>query len=190
VEEAGAVRQRLSRKCVCSRVVELRGTHNVTWDAVGAIGSFLSGLGLLAAAGSLWYLARSTRANEKATTAAVYQTIVALGYGVNEMMIAQPGLYEGIFPTDGEHQPAQTRPIRDDQDVRIEFAVRKWLDHFDMVMVLMESIPEGQRRYWEVWVRELLEKSPPMRGAVLREQWWPDHLKRAAIDAERRVSAR
>jgi len=149
-----------------------------TWlEAVSAIGSLLGGLGLFAAAAGLIYLARQTRASERAATAAVYQSIVELGNSINDMFVERPELYHQIFsaipvPTDARAEEMERA------DPRLFFAASKWLDYFETILVLWQSIPMELHQPWHDYIKSHLANSPYLQHLVLRTPWYGPDLKR------------
>ncbi len=156
---------------------------NPNWiELVAAIGSLLSGIGLFAAAASLIYLARQTLANERATTAAVYQSIVSLGDSINNMCIEKPELYEKIFG--GASAPADTS-LNDLQhtDPQRYFAAQKWLDYFETILVSWSAIPEHLHQPWRDYMKSYLIDSPLLQLIVFETQWYGDDLKKLCEEA-------
>ena len=138
-------------------------------DLIGAIGSFLSGIGLFAAAAGLIYLARQTRAGERATTAAVYQSIVALGNSINDMFIERPELYEQLFAGASVPMNSTMDDIQRANPQRF-FAATKWLDFFETILVLWPTIPEHLHQPWRDYIKCYLADSPLLQRLVLDTQ--------------------
>jgi len=158
-------------------------TNELTWwQVLGSLGSFLSGIGLIAAAVSLLYLARQTKANERAALASVYQSIVALGDSINMMFINHPDLFKILFDETSE---AGAIDVRKDESMnpRRFYAASKWLDYFELVLVLWPSIPVELRSPWRAYIKDHLAKSGYLRALVLGTNWYGDDLRQLASEA-------
>ena len=66
-------------------------------EALGNIGSFIGGVGVVAAVIALLHSARQTKASERATLASVYQGLTSLGNSINDLFVQQPHLFSSIF---------------------------------------------------------------------------------------------
>ena len=146
-------------------------------ELASAIGSLLSVTGLFAAAAGLFYLARQARTNERATIAAVYQSIVAFGNELNDMFVERPELYEKIF---GVTSTLSDTTFDDPQRF---FAAQKWLDYFETILVSWSSIPENLHRPWLEYIKSYLADSPLLQSIVLESQWYGDDLKSICVEA-------
>lgn len=151
-------------------------------DFIGAIGSFLSGIGLFAAAAGLIYLARQTRAGERATTAAVYQSIVTLGNSINDMFKERPELYEQLFAGASVPMDSTMDDIERANPQRF-FAAAKWLDYFETILVLWPAIPEHLHQPWREYIKSCLADSPLLKRLTLDTQWFGEDLKNLCREA-------
>jgi hypothetical protein len=151
------------------------------WEIIGALGSLL--IGLFATAASLLYLVRQTRASERATTAAVYQSLIAMGHSIADMFRERPELYAQIFghpliPSPGSLiQEQLTNPRR-------FYAAAKFLDYFEIILVLWPSIPESLQGPWKAYIKTQLANSPYLRRMLLDTHWYGDDLKQLCREAE------
>jgi hypothetical protein len=153
-------------------------------ELIAAIGSLLGGIGFFAAAASLVYLARQTRAGERATTAAVYQSIVSMGDSINDMFIERPELYVALFP--GAPVPAGS----DFKDVsrtnpQQYFAALRWLDYFETVLVLWSAIPAHLHEPWRAYITDCLRGSELLQYLVLETDWYGEDLRGLCRAAKR-----
>jgi hypothetical protein len=138
---------------------------------IGALGSLLGGVGMMFASISLVYLYRQAKAGEHSATATVYQSIVATGDSINDLFIARPELHRKLFADDGfpHDLPVSELRIRDPQ---LFFAATKWLDYFETVNVLWQSIPPYLHTPWKTYIADTLNGSPLMRRIILESEWY------------------
>jgi hypothetical protein len=148
-------------------------------ETLGAIGSFLSGIGLFAAAAGLFYSVQQTRAAEKATSAAVYQSIVAMADSINDMFIERPELHPQLF---GDAAISSTPNVVNEQaaNPRRFFAALKWLDYFDVVLIHWKWVPEDLYEPWREYIKETLASSSYLQRIILETKWYSDDLRQMA----------
>lgn len=159
-----------------------------TWlEVITAVGSFLSGIGMVLGVVALVYLIRQTRANERATTATVYQSIVVLGNSINDMFVNDPELYCEIFGTSANFTAATVEEEQGANPRRF-FAALKWLDYFETIFVLWPAIPENLYEPWRSYIRDHLYNSTYIRRIVLESTWYGDDLVALCREAHHATS--
>ena len=153
-------------------------------EVISALGSLLSGLGLIFAAVGMIYLVRQTRSGERATTATVYQSIAALGNSINDMFINEPELFTQISA--GSQFPADKTVVEEQRaNPKRFFAASQWLDYFEMVLVLWSAIPRHLHEPWRNYIRSHLADSPYLQHLVLNTSWYGDDLMQLCREAQR-----
>jgi hypothetical protein len=145
-------------------------------EVVTKIGSLLSGIGLFATAAGLVFLARQTRASERATTAAVYQSIVAMGNSINDMLIEKPELYGQLFGVNSFSSDTTVDELQSRYPQRF-FAAQKWLDYFEIILVMWPAIPDRLHDPWRDYIKSYLGSSALLQFLVFNSRWYGHDLK-------------
>ncbi|HEY0320825.1 MAG TPA: hypothetical protein VGC66_07730 [Pyrinomonadaceae bacterium] len=137
-------------------------------EIVAAIGSLLSGIGIFAAAASLIYLARQTRAS-------VYQGIVAMGNSINDMFLEKPELYNQIFGDAAVHAEINIDDFPSNNP-QCFFAAQKYLDYFELILVTRKGIPKKLQAPWENYIKSHFINSALLR-AMVNTDWYGKELQ-------------
>lgn len=152
-------------------------------EALGYVGSFLGGIGVIAAVVALFLSKRQAEANERATLASVYQALTSLGNSINDLFVQQPQLFSAIF---GPAADVSFATIEEEhlQNPQRFYAALKWLDYFESVSVLWSAIPRELHEPWRAYIRSHFKLSPYLRRIVLETSWYGSELRKLCHQAE------
>src|SRR6185312_377814 len=108
-------------------------------QTIAAIGSLLSGLGLIGVLGSFVVLIRQTRATEQYSVATAYQGIISAGTTVNALLLQYPEVLEDLRT--GEPLLNGEELALEQENPRLVLIAAQTLDYFELILVTMTALP-------------------------------------------------
>lgn len=155
----------------------------VDWlQVAAAVGSLLSGLGLLGTAATVLILIRQTRAVQQANVASAYQSIIGISTSMNALLLEHPEILQTLKDAaltlerfDFEEEMRQ-RP-------QAAMVTVQQLDFFELVLVTMAAFPPSLQAEWQDYIRGMLARNPYMRRACLDTDWYTEELRALAMEA-------
>lgn len=175
-------------------------------DFLSGIGSVATAVGLIFTIVVVWLTWRQAKLAQEATSASVYQNMVTMTNHITELMLQDLSLYQAIYgppdATTGQAGPDPDRSIRsrlrswingpDDRrplpedprsrETRAYLLSSIILDHFEFVLAVKASIPPDRRRYWELFIGQVVCSSEALRRCLAENRWYSDEL-RAVVEA-------
>lgn len=146
-----------------------------------AIGSLLSGLGLVGVLGSFLVLIKQTRAAQNTSVTTAYQGIITAGTTVNSLLLQYPEVLE-------EMRTAE--PLLDGEDFALEqenprlvLIAAQTLDYFELILVTMAALPPSLRDEWRDYIRSQLRRQRYLQRVVVGTDWYTDELRALAIES-------
>lgn len=123
------------------------------------------------------------KANERAATASVYQSIVALGSSINDLFIREPQMFCEMF--EKEYTPGSLNILEDRfVNPKKQWVALKWLDYFETIFGLWHSIPEDLHVSWRAYIKHHLKHCSYLRRLVLDTDWYGEDLRRLCREIE------
>jgi hypothetical protein len=147
-------------------------------QVVSAIGSLLSGLGLIGVLGSFIFLIKQTRAVQNTSVATAYQGIVSAGTTVNNLYLQYPDLMPLLRNVDPLAEGAEWEPGHDDP--RLVMIAAQTLDYFELILVTMAAFPRRLQDEWRDYIVGQFRRQRYLYRVVVRTDWYTEELRELA----------
>lgn len=159
----------------------MSGVALTDWvQTVAAIGSLLSGLGLIGVLGSFLVLIRQTRATEQYSVATAYQGIFSAGTTVNSLYMQYPEIAAQMRAARPLAAGEEWEPASDDPHLVLMAA--QTLDYFELILVTMTALPQSLRDEWRDYIRGQLRRQIYLQRVVAGTDWYTVELRALASD--------
>lgn len=140
-----------------------------------AIGSLLSGLGLIGVVGSFLVLIKQTRAVQATSVTTAYQGIIQAGTAVNGLYLQYPEAHAQMRAAPAYEPGESYEPGR--EDPRLVMMAAQTLDYFEMILVTMNAFPRGLQEEWRDYIRGQLRRQPYLQRVVHGTDWYTEELR-------------
>jgi hypothetical protein len=157
----------------------MSGIALTNWlPTIAAIGSLLSGLGLIGVLGSFVVLIRQTRATEQYSVATAYQGIISAGTTVNALLLQYPEVLDELRT--GEPLLNGEELALEQENPRLVIIAAQTLDYFELILVTMTALPPTLREEWRDYIRNQLRRQRYLQRVVAGTDWYTEELRALA----------